>query len=1163
MDEAGAPGASEPQEVSEVVAGQAITAQQAVAAAAETPQPPRPATEPGPPPRPPLGGVLGGTPVPTVPPAPQLHELSRIAQDLQIRRTQVEAVHKLLREQYAPPYIARYCEELTGGLSEEVIRRIRQRIQQCRELASRKQTMLRSLARQGRLTPELADAILHAESSRRLDDLYLPFRLKKKSPASDARDKGLGEVAAAIWSKDPAVSQLDEVLPGLVNPDKWLLTTEDVLNGIKAILTETIAEQAGVRAAVRSFMWDTGYLAAQRLENVPDAKAKEFQSYFQFREPLRHIPPHRILAIHRGVKLRVLRAYVDVDRSRAIELTLQQLPLQDHPHRDLLMSLVPAAVEQVLLPSLNSEIRQELTEHAQQEVVAVFARNLRSLLLQPPLRHKRVLAIDPGSRVGMTVAALDADGRFLESDVIHLQTHGKSRDQTDAKRRLERLIRKHQLQVVAIGNTRGCQAVEQLVASLIEELERGGGRSMPPAATAPPPLTAPATASYVVPPPSAQTVATPPPEIVATLPAAEAAATIVVPPPVPPITPEVFTATSVTSESAAVVPAPDAAVIARGEVAPDTAGHPPEPPLIAAVPLPAAAVPAPATLPPAATGETTPPPTLAPSASLPSAPTAAADLDGLPPAPPDLAFTLVMETGVREYATGPVGQEEFPQLDPAVRAAISIGRRLLDPLAELVKVEPQDLGASLQQHDVKADTLKEVLGEVVESCVNEVGADLNRAEVPLLRYICGLNLVTAREIVNWRQEHGPFRSRQQLREVPGIGDKQFVQAAGFLYVRGGEEPLDAVSVHPQQYELARQVLQECGLTAADLTQPQRRAELAARASQLPLAEWARQWHVPEVVVRDVVQALAHAASDPRDSHPAPTLKRALLKLEDIRPGMQLTGTVVNVVPFGAFVDIGLRESGLVHISHLANRFVRNPHEVVSVGDTVTVWVLEVKKEQRRISLSMIPPGEPRRTELAGTEPVARRGEPSRRRGETTRSDETPPGPAQPGPSSPAPSGPRQSRSDRRPPKGRRPGGAPLQSDQPPTSSGRGPEPRNRRHRRGAADDSPPAPPVSPQPEGTQEVATSPAAESPPPASPETPPVPPKPAGRGRPHRPPRPLPVLPPEKRSGKAALNTFAELAAFFKQREEAAPPAPEAGTSPPAAENTSSDPNPPQTSA
>jgi uncharacterized protein len=1009
---------------------------------------PAPAREPAVPPQ----------PVPDVPPAPQPHDLSRIAQDLQIRKAQVEAVVQLLDDENTVPFITRYRKERTGGLNEEVIRRIQDRVANLRALADRKRTILRSIAFQAKLTDALTQTILAAESPKRLEDLYLPYKPKKKSLATEARERGLGPFAEAIFYRDPAVSDLNAVVPHLVDPDKWLLNTDDVMAGVRNILAEMVADAADVRGPLRAFTWDTGLIVATRIETVPEGKGREYEPYFDFREPVKEIPPHRVLAINRGEKANVLRVRVDTNPTMAAEIAAYHLGLADHPHFELMQSVVADALDRLIRPSLDREVRRELTERAQEHAIMVFAKNLRSLLLQPPLRGKKVLAVDPGIRTGCKLAVLDETGKMLEDAVIFPQ--GQKRNAGDAKRKLEQLVRKYQVSIVAIGNGTGCREAEQLVADLIADLAH---RRMNPTPELQP------TAATI----PAETPPAPP-----------------APPQLPPVAaPEPLTTIAVTFDSGAPT-MPASAVTLSADIS-----------LPGGMVLMPVEVHAPA---PAATGETLtsgavdatavpvqPPPPVAP-------PPPPISLEGLADAPADLAYVIVIEAGASDYSASPIAREEFPDLDATTRGTISIGRRLQDPLAELVKIDPQHIGVGLYQHDVKPKHLKESLEGVIESSVNQVGVDLNTASVPLLRHVSGLNQLVAREIVTYRDQHGAFASREQLLRVPGVGEKRFTQAAGFLKLPAGADPLDATWIHPESYEAARRALTEFGFSPTDLRDKAKVEELRAKLNATDLQEMASKLAVGEPTLDDIFRSLARPGRDPREDLPPPIFKTGVLKLEDITPGMELKGTVLNVVPFGAFVDIGLKESGLVHISQMANRYIKSPYDVVSVGDVVSVWVMEVKPGEKKISLSMIPPGQERR-------PPERGGRSAEPRGDR---DNRAPRPERPQPApQPAERGP-----DRGPPPRGDRGYQPRQG-QGGRFGGRGPG------QGPGPGGSPPAPGATPAPGAVAGLASVP--------PPMTPPPPPKKPSK------PKPLPNLSTEKKTGKAALQTFAELAAFFKAPE------------------------------
>ena len=544
-------------------------------------------------------------------------------------------------------------------------------------------------------------------------------------------------------------------------------------------------------------------LKKKRLE---ERRIKAFRDYFDYQEEIRKIPPHRLLAINRGERAGILKVKLEYDLPAMHQVLEEMLIPPDHPHADYLRGCARDALSRLILPSLEREVRRDLTDRAEMHAVGVFAKNLRNLLLQPPVRDHRVLAIDPGFKSGCKLVALDQFGNVLEHAVIYLV--GKAERRRQAKEKLIDLVTRHQLTVIAIGNGTACRHTEDFVAQLLDGELKGR----------------------------------------------------------------------------------------------------------------------------------------------------------------NIAYVIVNEAGASAYSTSRVGREELPQYDASVRGAISIGRRLLDPLSELVKIDPASIGVGLYQHDVKAKHLRASLDEVVESCVNFVGVDVNTASPALLRYVSGLNQLTARRVYEYRREHGPFQSRQQLREVPGIGEATFVQAAGFLRITGGSNPLDATWIHPESYEVTNQLLAHLGFTASDLTDKNRAAQLAERAAAVDRASLARQLGIGAHTLEDILSQLVRPGRDPREDFPQPVFKHGAMKLEDLTPGMELTGTVSNVVDFGAFVDIGMHDSGLVHVSHLSDRFVRDPHEVVAVGDIVRVWVLHVDKERRRVSLTMVKPGTERQRRSQQSQP---------------------------------------------------------------------------------------------------------------------------------------------------------------------------------------------------
>ncbi len=953
-------------------------------------------------------------------------DLSRIAQDLQIRKSQVESVVQLLDEGNTIPFITRYRKERTGGLNEEVLRQIQARIAYQRQLADRKQTILKSIEGQGKLTPDLHDAIVAADTSKRLEDLYLPYKPKKRSLASTAREKGLQPLAVAIWNRDPAIANLADSWTAFVNPEKELVAPEDVRAGVQHILAEMVAETAELRAVTRSLLWQTGRICSCKNEKVPDGQGLEYKDYFDFKEPLRHIPPHRIMALNRGEKETVLKTLIDFDAqhiksaaSKALADSLlkasapppqagaetppaviagegeQITPDSPYrsPHGEFLRIVLDDALGRLVLPSLEREIRRELTDEAEAHAVMIFARNLRGLLLQPPLQGRRVLAIDPGFRTGCKVVALDEHGNYLEDAVIHPHAtrdrEKKHKEQPtaptaaatsvaapgefgaapifvsalapavapaaveatapappakspsalrreDAKTKLHDLITRHQLTVVAIGNGTACRETEEFVSELIREKL------------------------------------------------------------------------------------------------------------------------------------------------------------------PELAYVIVNEAGASVYSASAIGREEFPNQDATVRGTVSIGRRLQDPLSELVKVDPQNIGVGLYQHDIHPRHLKESLETIIESCVNQVGVNLNTASVPLLRHVSGFNQMVARDIVEYRKQQGAFKTREQLLQVPNIGPARYIQAAGFLKIPSGENPLDRTWIHPESYGVAAGLLSELGFGPEALDDKTRQEELREKLKSVNLEESAIRLQVGVATLRDILDSLARPGRDPREDLPPPVFKKGILRIEDLQPAMELQGTVLNVVDFGAFVDIGLKDSGLVHISQLANRYIKSPYEVVGVGDVVTVWVLNVDMQRHRVSLTMIKPGSERR--------------PPERKPQTPRPSQAAEGQRGEHPQH----GGQGAQGGRRPEqRGARPGGPPRR--------GRGPRPGQ-------------PPGQAPAAEGAASAHAG--------GRPKPPPPPPPPPRKPR-REPPRPK--LSQAALEGKAPLRTFAELGAMFAAKQAPPPPPPPPVAAPP----------------
>lgn len=1045
-------------------------------------------------------------------------DFARIAQDLQIRKVQVESVVQLLDDGNTVPFITRYRKERTGGLDEEIIRQVQARLLKQRQLLDRKQTILKSIETQGKLTEDLRQAILLAETSKRLEDLYLPYKPKKRSQATIARERGLEPLAQAIWNRDPAVANLNEVLPTLVDPQKELNTPEDVLLGAQHIVAEQIADTAEIRHAVRCVLWDTGRLTSRKRENLPEGQGHDYKDYFQFTEPARRIPPHRILALNRGEKEGPIQVKLEWEVEAVHKAALAKMPLADHPHVELLKKTAEDAVNRLILPSLEREIRRELTEEAETHAVGVFARNLHSLLMQRPLRGKRVLAIDPGFRSGCKLATLDEFGALLEDAVIfpHPPPSKPPKKKKEEVSESVSPIPSSASVAGGIAETPSSNPSSLPVLTPTEnqpkESNAAESSSAPPAAVVAEPTSMPEAAA---------------PTIEQPLPVSAASSgdisTTVDPSAVAPVAHVSISAPSVSSSSevsvaletpstpvAPVAPAapieqssaerrekPSASLkrqeakakleslirkhriqviaIGNGTACRETEEFVAE--FITELETRGSRIEGPA--PPSQGASETkvesevtgaaPADTSSPSSILHPPPS---NLDQ-PDVPADLAYVIVNEAGASVYSASAVGREEFPGYDATLRGTISIGRRLQDPLSELVKIDPQSIGVGLYQHDVNPRHLKESLETVIESSVNLVGVDLNSASVPLLRHVSGLNQLAARDLVDYRKQNGPFKNREQLLHVPNIGPARYVQAAGFLKISNGDNPLDQTWIHPESYPATQKLLGELGFAPELLLDKQKTEELREKLKTLSPEEVSKRLELGLPTLRDIIETLSRPGRDPREDLPPPIFKKGILKLEDLQPAMELKGTVLNVVDFGAFIDIGLKDSGLVHISQMANRYIKSPYDVVSVSDVVTVWVLSVDRDRRRVSLTMIKPG----TERKPPEKKPEQPRPQR--------------------SGPPPRGRRPGPPGKRPPHAVRP--------KPMVAIG--------------------APVSAATPQVVASTSASPPASGPQPRA--TPPPPRKP--HRRPHR-----PKLTQEALQGEAPLRTFSELMAFFEAKHE-----------------------------
>lgn len=706
-----------------------------------------------------------------------------LAKELGVKPSQVEAVIKLIDEGNTIPFIARYRKEATGGLDDAQLRELDARLTYLRTLEARKAEVLASIDEQGKLTEELRDAIEGATMMQRVEDLYKPFKKKRATRASKARAAGLEPLANMIMlqattSGDPLV-----IAAEYVNAEGGYATAEAALAGAQDIVAEVIADDAENTDALRAFTNNTGAIGVEAV----DADEKTvYEAYYDFSEPVSKIPNHRILAINRGETEGKLRVRVRVDQQQAIDLLGSRIARRGGIFAQALDAAITDGYKRLMAPSLEREVRAALTERAETDAIAVFAKNTEALLSQRPVRGARIIALDPGYRTGCKVAVLDEFGKLLDYATVY-PTPPRS-DVAGTKRKLGELARRHNINTIVIGNGTASRETEEVVSDFISE----------------------------------------------------------------------------------------------------------------------------------------------------------SDLD--------LRYTIVNEAGASVYSASKLASEEYPDLDVTTRGAMSLGRRLQDPLAELVKIPPQSIGVGQYQHDLNQVELGRALGGVVERVVNQVGVDLNTASASLLGYVSGITPTIAKNIVAYREEMGAFTDRRQLKKVPKLGPKAFLNCAGFLRISGGTNPLDATSVHPESYAVATALLERTGVEPSALARGGV-ADMARRVGNI--GEVARELDCGVPTLRDIVSELEKPGRDPRDDAPEVVFSRSVTNFDDLKVGMELTGTVRNVVDFGAFVDIGVKQDGLVHISKMANRFVKHPSNIVSVGDTVTVWICGIDKDRGKISLTMV------------------------------------------------------------------------------------------------------------------------------------------------------------------------------------------------------------------
>ena len=711
-----------------------------------------------------------------------------LAQELNQPEHYVNNVVALLDEGNTIPFIARYRKELHGAMDDTVLRDLADRLQYLRNLDKRREEVKRSIDEQGKLSGELAAAIDAAATLAEVEDLYRPYKHKRRTRATTAREKGLEPLADLLLAQAPDCPEPLIAAQDYVNPEMGVETAQDALAGASDIIAERVSDDADLRKLLRQLYEKKALLVSAAKNAEPEDTV--YRLYYDFRTPLSRAQGHQILAINRGEREEVLKVKVELDRDLALPLINRRVIRPGSAPMAFLRAAVEDAWDRLLEPSMEREARSALTDRANEGAIHMFGVNLKPLLMQPPVKGRVTMGLDPGYRNGCKVAVVDPTGKVLDTAVVYPTFNENKKREAIAA--LSKLVKKHRVEHIAIGNGTASKETELMTAELIKEL--GGG----------------------------------------------------------------------------------------------------------------------------------------------------------------VSYMVVSEAGASVYSASKLAAEEFPQYDVNLRSAVSIARRLQDPLAELVKIDPQAIGVGQYQHDMPQARLDETLSGVVEDCVNAVGADLNTASAPLLSRVAGLNNTTAKNIVKYREENGAFTARKQLLKVPKLGPKAFQQCAGFLRVPESKNVLDNTGVHPESYDAASGLLELCGYTLQDV---EARAidDLPQRLATHGEAQAAEELGVGLPTLRDVVKELMKPGRDPRDELPAPHLRTDVMDMKDLKPGMELTGTVRNVIDFGAFVDIGVHQDGLVHISQLSERRVKHPGEVCAVGDVVTVWVLEVDEKKKRISLTMRKP----------------------------------------------------------------------------------------------------------------------------------------------------------------------------------------------------------------
>lgn len=705
-----------------------------------------------------------------------------LGEELNIKKSQVDAAVKLIDEGNTIPFIARYRKEMTGSLDDEVLRNLYERLMYLRNLNEKKQQVITTIGEQGKLTEELKKAVENARTLVEVEDLYRPYRPKRRTRAIIAKEKGL-EPLAAVITLQMAVHPIEDEAKAFLSEEKEVYTVEEAIAGASDIIAENISDNADFRSHIRSVTMKKGLLTS----SAKDDKCESvYEMYYQFEEPVSKIAGHRVLALNRGEKEKILTVKIEAPEEDILRYLEKRTIRKDNPHTTpILRAAVEDSYRRLIAPAIEREIRGELTERAEDGAIKVFGKNLGQLLMQPPITGQVVLGWDPAFRTGCKLAVVDATGKVLDTTVIYPTAPTTKEKQSAAREVLKKMIRQYGVMLISVGNGTASRESEQFIVELLKEI------------------------------------------------------------------------------------------------------------------------------------------------------------------PGKVQYVITNEAGASVYSASKLATEEFPNFDVGQRSAASIARRVQDPLAELVKIDPKAIGVGQYQHDMNQKKLGEALGGVVEDCVNRVGVDLNTASAPLLEYISGVTKVIAKNIVIYREENGKFESRKELLKVAKLGPKAFEQCAGFMRINGGKQPLDATSIHPESYQAAENLLKELGYSPEWILEPGAKSIAVGDYKKLAV-----KLGVGEPTLRDIVKELCKPGRDPREDMPLPILRSDVMEMKDLKEGMVLKGTVRNVIDFGAFVDIGVHQDGLVHISQMTDRFIKHPLEAVSVGDVVEVKVLGVDMARKRISLTM-------------------------------------------------------------------------------------------------------------------------------------------------------------------------------------------------------------------